>query len=144
MEKKFFIVILIFILVTIIAGYTIYQYRSQRIEEQKINKQYSEYHNIEVLGTELISLINKTIDLNERNEIPKDNLGNFVEDNEKAIRIYVKFISNDDFVTVPMESISSKGSEAFINVYSTENFKCTEIEYYDKTKNVKSLTFEEI
>jgi len=144
MGKKFFIVVLILILLTIIAGHTIYQYRSQKIEDQKINKQYESYQNIEILGTELISLINKTMDLNERNEIPKDDSGNYVDNKEKSIRIYVKFMNNDKFVTIPMESIANKGSEAFINVYSTENFKCTEIEHYEKTKNVKSLTFEEI
>ena len=43
-----------------------------------------------------------------------------------------------------MESIASAGSESFVKTYSTASFKCTKIEYHEKTHNIKSLTFEEV
>jgi len=84
------------------------------------------------------------MDLNEQNEIPKDESGHYITDNKDAIRIYVQFIYKDDVKIIPMEDIAASGSEAFIKTYSTENFKCTKIEYYENTKKIKSLTFEEI
>lgn len=144
MGRKIFILILILLVLSSMATYTVYQYRTQKLEEQKVNKQYAEYYNIELLGTQLISLINKTMDLNEKNEIPKDDLGKYADTQGKAIIIYVKFIYNDETTTISMEDIAKMGTESFIRLYSTENFKCTEVNYYDSTNNVKSLTFEEI
>lgn len=144
MSKKIIIMISIFMIITLIVGYGVYQYRSQIIKAQKINKQYEEYYEIEILGTELISIINKTMDLNEQNEIPKDKSGYYITESKNAIKIYVQFKYKGDVKIVSMEDIAASGTESFIKTYSTENFKCTKIEYYEDIKNVKSLTFEEI
>lgn len=145
MKKNFFIILSILLIATFIAIYTVYNYRIQAQEAQKINKEYEQYKDINLLGTQLISLINRTIDYNEKNEIQKDENNKFyIENEENSIKIYINFIYKEETKTILMESIASNGSEAFVSNYSTAKFKCTNIEYHEKTKSVKSLTFEEI
>ena len=88
-----------------------------------------------------ISIINKTIDNNEKNDIQKDENNIYIEDNEKSVKIYVKFLESDNIFD--MEAISNNGIENFIQNYATFSFKCTKIDYH-KNGNVKSLFFEEI
>lgn len=145
MKKNFLIIILILLVVTAISVYAVYTYRTQAIQAQKVNKEYKAYYNVNFLGTQLISIINKTMDYNQKNEIEKDKDNKYYIDNEKnSIKIYVQFIYKNETKIVFMEDIASSGSQSFVNRYSTAKFKCTKIDYHEKTKNVKSLTFEEI
>lgn len=127
-----------------ISIYMIYSYRTKSLEAQKTNQQYEEYYNIQILGTELISIINRTIDINNKNGIVRDENNNFIENEENSIEIYIQFAYKNEIKTVKMEDIEKTGVETFIKVYSTASFKCTKIEYHNKTKNVRSLVFEEI
>ncbi len=43
-----------------------------------------------------------------------------------------------------MESIYNLGIEEFVKYYSKRKFKCTDIKYHNKTKNISYLKFEEI
>lgn len=144
MKKRLFIIMLILIVITIVATYAIYSYRTTIAETQKINREYEEYYNIELLGTELISIINKTVDTNEKHQIPKDSNNNFIENDTNSIKINIQFIYKNDTKTVTMEDIFNTGVENFIKTYSTASFRCTNIEYHTKTHNIKSLTFIEM
>ena len=88
-----------------------------------------------------ISIINKTIDNNEKNDVQKDENNVYLEDNEKSVKIYIKFLESDQ--TFDMEAIANNGIENFIQNYATFSFKCTKIDYH-KNGNVKSLFFEEV
>jgi len=127
-----------------ISVYLVYTYRSNFLETQKLNKEYEEYKGIHILGTELISIVNRTIDINHKHDIEKDANGYYVDNGDNSIHIYIKFVYKNETKTILMEDIEKTGIESFIRVYSTANFKCTNIEYHEKTGNVKSLTFEEI
>ena len=144
MKKKFFIIILILLIITIVAVYAVYNYRSNIISSQKVNNEYYSYYNKQMLGTELISVINKTIDMNQKNDIERDSNNYYIDNEKNSVKIYVKFIYKNETKTIQMEDIEKGGTEEFIQRYSTANFKCSNIEYHSKTKNVKSLTFEEI
>lgn len=144
MKKSFFIIMLILVVITIIVAYAINTYRFEIESAQKLNNQYKEYYNMQVLGTELISLINRTIDINEKNEIPKNTNNYYIDNGENSIEVYVKFIYKSETKTIQMEDIQKSGIESFVQMYSTASFKCTKIEYHSKTNNVKSVTFEEI
>ena len=138
MGKRILLLLIILCILTLIAIYTVNLYRNDKLEKEKINQEYKEYINKEIMGTELISLINKTADLNKRNKNNEEN--NKIE----PIAIYVKFIYKKKEKTISMEDIIEKGSEAFVQAYSTQKFKCTSIEYHESTNNIKSLVFEEI
>lgn len=142
--KKFLIILLILFLVLTISIYTVYSYRTKIISAQKVNKEYEEYYNIQVLGTELISIINRTIDINNKNGISRDDNGYYIDNEENFIEIYIQFVYKNETKVVKMEDIEKTGIEAFVKMYSTASFKCTKIDYHDKTNHVKSLTFEEI
>lgn len=143
MKNKILLIIIIFIVVLSLSIYLVYNYRTNYMEAQKINNEYKSYYNLQMLGTELVSIINRTEDLNEKNGIQKDENGLYIENDNNSIRIYINFIYKDEYTTLEAEKIANDGVENFIKTYSTASFKCTDIQYHNKTNNVKSLTFTE-
>lgn len=145
MKKIVISIILLLIVIIAIIMYLYSTYQTNLIEVQKINSDYESYYNVELLGTTIISIINKTIDLNEKNDIPKKENGEYQENDTNSIIITVQFKGNEDKVyTYRMEAIAKQGSEAFIKNFAGISFKCTKIEYHEKTKMVKSLFIEQI
>lgn len=142
--KKFLVILLVLCIILAIGIYSVYQYRSKILAAQKLNREYEQYYRINILGTELISILNRTSDLNHKNNIAKDSDGYYVDNGDNSLHIYIKFAYKKDTKILRMEDIEKNGSETFIRVYSTAGFQCTEITYHEKTHNVKSLTFEEV
>ena len=142
MKNKTLIVIVILLILLMLSVYVVYIYRNYSSrEEQEITSEYAQYYNQQKTGTELISIINRTADINENNNIEKDENGFYIENETNSIKIYIEFIYEDGTRTLEMERIINNDIKSFIKAYSTANFKCTNIEYHNKTKNVKSLTF---
>lgn len=144
MKNKILIILLIFFIVLIISVYAVYNYRASVIESQKINNEYQKYYNIQVLGNELITIINKTIDINEKYGTEKNEDGQYIENDTSSIKLYIEFRYKEDYKKVTMEDISKSGIENFMKVYGAASFKCTELTYHEKSKNIKSVTFTEI
>ena len=143
MKKSIFIVLAILFIIAIVI--CLYIYNVKKIENVTIkhNKQYEEYCNKEILGTELISLINKAIDYNEKNSVEKqENTIYYINNNTNSIQITVKFLDNDKIIK--MENIAEKQTENFIKFFATSTFKCNDIKYHKQTKNVQSMYFEQI
>ena len=143
MKKSIFIVLAILFIIAIVI--CLYIYNVKKIENVAIkhNKQYEEYCNKKILGTELISLINKAIDYNEKNSVEKqENTIYYINNNTNSIQITVKFLDNDKIVK--MENIAEKQTENFIKFFATATFKCNDIKYHKQTKNVQSMYFEQI
>lgn len=145
MKNKILIILVVFMIILAIVTYGVYNHRKQLVEAQKINNLYKTYENIQILGSELISIINRTIDIDEKEGIEKDQDGLYIDNGKDSIKIYIEFLYGDDETrTVEMEKIANSGIDQFINVYSTASFKCTNISYHEKTNNVKSLTFTQL
>lgn len=143
MKKTLVIILIIFLIILAIVSY--YVYNTRRIETlaKQMNKTYEPYKDTEILGTTLISLINKAVDDNEKNEVKKLENSILYEDNGKdSIIITVKFLLQDEIVR--MEQMAEKSSESFVSAFSSAYFKCTNIEYHKETGQVKSMYFEEI
>ena len=143
MKNKILLILIIFMCVLLVVAYYVYSYRNSIAESQKMNREYEQYQNSQMLGSELISLINKTVDVNTDLGIEKDQDGLFIDNEENSIKIYVNFVYEDDYKTLEMEKIYNNGAENFMKLYSTASFKCTEFTIHEKTNNVKSLTFTE-
>ena len=141
MKKKITLILVIFLIILSISIYFIYSYRKNTIESQKINNEYKSYYNVQMLGTELVSILNKTADINEKNEIQKDSEGLYRDNDINSIKIYIKFKYKEEYKTLEMEKILNNGVENFIKSYAAASFKCESINYHSKTKNVKELTF---
>ena len=144
MKSKILILLFIFIIILAFVGYTVYQYRTTIAKTQEINNEYRKYYNTQVQGNELISIINKTIDRNQKNGITKNEEGLFQENDTNSIKLYVKLQYQEDYTTVEMEKIAKGGIENFIKVYNSASFECTEITYHEKTNNIKTITFTEV
>lgn len=139
------IILIFIILVIVVFGVVLYKYNDYKNEMtrlQKLNDDYETFTNSEIIGTSLITIINKAIDSNERNNISKDKEELYIENDSTSIKIEVKFNESDN--TYSMERIGKAGSENFIKNYGTANFRCTKKEYHEKTKMIKYLLFEQI
>ena len=134
MKQKLIVIISIFLI--IIFGITYYIYNQNLINEKafKNNKELESYTKNEITGTELVTLINKAIDINETKAVKKDNNLKYIEDSTNSIKMDIKFLEKDDIVQ--MESIYNLGIEEFVKYYSKRKFKCTDIKYHNKTKNI--------
>ena len=143
MKNKILLILIIFM--AILAGITFifYNYRINLQEVQKINNEFKSYAETQMLGTELVSIMNRVQDMNSKNEIEKNSDGLYIENEENSIKMYIKLKYEDDYSVLEVEKILNTGIENFIKNYSTASFKCEEITYHEKTGNVKSLTFTE-
>ena len=144
MKNKILLIIVIFVIILAISIYLVYTYRSNYIEAQKINNEYKKYQNVEVTGTELASIMNLTQDYNEKFNVPKNENGSYQENDTNSIKMYIQLLYNDEYKTYEIERILNNGIDNFIKVFGAVKFQCTEINYHEKTKSVKELTFTEI
>lgn len=142
MKKIIICIVSIFLIIICIIGYSVYQKNENIAQISVDNKTYESYSNKEVLGTDIISLINKATDSNKKNDIKVGEDGNYIENDKNSIRIDVKFQDLDKVIS--MERINSVGIEKFWSNYGALSFKCTKIEYHEKTHRVKYMYFEEI
>ena len=132
---------IIFIIVTIICV-NYYSYMIDYKDILKENEEYEQYKNKEIYGIELGTLINKTIDKNTKNEVPKDEKNLFISNEENSIQIEVYMVDTEQ--TYKMEIFYNTGMENFIKYYGDIKFKCSKIEYHKNTKRIKYLLFEQI
>lgn len=142
MEKSFFILTAIILIVTFMALGFILQKRSNQDEIKAYNKNYEYYLNKNVYGTEVATLINKVVESNERNNVPKDDNGYYIDNNTNSIKIDIKMITIEK--TYPMELIHNSNIENFVKNFNVILFKCTNIEYHKQTGKVSKLVFEQI
>lgn len=143
--KKGLILILIALIVGIAAsvGYISNKY-TKTSEIQKINKEYELYKDKELLGTDVTTAINKALDSNERNEIPKDEKGFYIENDTNSIKVEIVMYNEDEPKTYQMETIQKVGITGFINNFNLIDFTCSKIEYHEKTKMISKIIFEQV
>lgn len=130
--KKLAIFFLILIIVIVGISYMYLNYKAEFNITQKENRQFESYQGQEIYGAELTTIINKAVDNNEANEIPKDNKGKYINNDNNSIQIEIKMIDNDK--TYAMETLYSGGMDKFVQYYNQIKFKCTRIaiSYYHK------------
>ena len=142
MKKYVLIIVTIVVAVVAAVAYKIYDYRVTQNEAANNNKTYNSFYEQEVLGTDVATLINKAIDSNEKNSVEKAEDGTYIDNGTNSINIDIKFKDLEDAIT--MERINELDSVRFVQNFGGFNFKCTKIEYHDKTGNVKYMYFEQM
>ena len=143
--KKNNILILAIIIVIIIAVVSIIyvKYKNYKAQQNKIkenNLEYETYLNKEILGTELTTFINKAVDNNEKNKVPKDEQGNYIPNDTSSIKIEIKITDNDTLYQ--METLYGGGMATFVAYYNDIHFECTKIGYNSLGK-VNYMLFEQ-
>lgn len=142
MKKNLFILISLFAIIILIISLVIYNHQITITRAKKANLEYESYTNNSILGSSLMTLINKVIDNNEKNTVEKDEKNLYIANDTNSVIIEVKFIEAEEVFR--MEAISKLGSEAFVKNYNTMSFKCIKKEYHEKTQNISYLYFEQV
>ena len=141
MKKSLILMLIIFIVVIIIFVLNYKEFQMNQVDLKKFNLTYEEYNKENLNGLDIATIMNKATSNNEKYQIPKDDNGIYVLDDEYSIEIYVTMIINEE--TYRMERFSSKEMNSnFIRLFGEVDFKCTNISYHQKTGRVASMTFE--
>ena len=142
MKKYVLIIITIVLAIVAVVAYKIYDYKVTQNEANNNNKSYNSFYGQEVWGTDVATLINKAIDSNEKNSVAIAEDGTYIDNGTNSINIDIKFKDLEE--TITMERINQLDSVRFVQNFGGFNFKCTKIEYHNKTGNVKYMYFEQI
>jgi len=142
MKNTLFIVLAIFFIITCITCTFLIDLRAKKAEIKKENSEYEQYLNKEILGTEIATLISKVVDKNEKNNVQKNEKGYYISNGENSIKIDLKMTTIDK--TYPMEEIYNNKITSFVQNFNFISFKCTRIEYHEKTGKISKLVFEEL
>ena len=140
--KKIIIFLVGIGIIVAIVSYVYFNYRIIEKETKRENMQYENYYQKEIYGTDLVTLMNKVVDENTKNEVEKDDTGLYKDNGKNSIRIDIKFTDDDRIHT--LEEIYNGGTEVFVQYYNQIKFKCTKIEYHEQTRKVRYLYFEQI
>ncbi len=144
MKKIVIIFAIIIISLVLIISVSLIENNKNILSIKSYNKQYEEYYQKILYGTDVITLINKATDQNLRNEIEKDEKGYFIENDKNSIKIEIKLLSEEKLLSYQMETLMNVGLEGFVRNFNLIKFKCTEIQYHNNTKKVKKIVFEQI
>ena len=142
MKKYVLIIITIVLIIVAVVTYKVYDYRVTKNNVSNNNKTYNSFYEKEVLGTDVATLINKAIDNNNKNSVEKSNDGYYINNDKNSINIDIKFKDLDE--PISMERIDELDSIRFVQNFGGFSFKCTKIEYHEKTGNVKYMYFEQV
>ena len=150
MKKIAFIgIIVIVIIIMLIMQITDIQ--KQKKQVMLLNQEYETYQNKDLYGIDVVSIINKAMDNNEKYGILKDENGMYIEDEENSIKVELNLISDVDettseniMVTKQMEDLQKVGLEGFITNFNLTTFQCKEIEYHKKTGKISKIIVEQV
>lgn len=149
--KKICIVAVAIIVLLIIVVMQINSLQTQQKQAIQFNKQYEEYKNKYLYGIDILTVINKAADNNEKYSIPKDENKMYIEDDENSIKIELNLISSvnektgeKQYVTHQMERLQQVGLEGFITNFNLTTFECENIEYHTKTGKVSKIIFKQV
>ncbi len=140
--KKLAIIFLVIIIVIVGISYLYLNFKANYHTAQRENKQFESYDGQEIYGAELTTIINKAMDNNKNNEVPKDDKGKYIDNDNNSIQIKIKMLDNDKMYA--METLYYGGMDKFVQYYNEIKFKCTKIEYHTVTNKVKYMLFEQI
>ena len=140
MKKSLILMATLILVIVIVVAVKINDIQKQKQEILNYNKEFEYYCNKEILGTDITTLINKAIDINEKNNIQKDEKGLYLQNSENSVKIYIKMKFTEN--VYPMESFYTAGINDFTKYFGGINFKSSKIDYHENGR-ISSITFEE-
>ena len=131
------VIITIIGLVLIIICIVLVKISNVNIEMKEIsnfNEQFEQYKGEKLYGTDVLTLINKAIDNNNKYGVERDKEGNFIDNNQKSVRIILTLLTTNSKGEIlesvhPMEALEKRGLNDFISSFDKTSFECTDIEY---------------
>ena len=141
MKKNILLFVIIAIVILILVCYQIINIKNAKKEVLKYNSEFEKYTGKEIYGTDIVTIINKAIDNNERNKIKIDDDGFYINDNINYIGVEIHITTNEK--TYKMETINKVGVINFISNFNLVSFRCTYIEYHQNGK-ISKMVFTQI
>ncbi len=141
MKKMLIIVATVFLIVMISLSIFLINIKNKNRQLQQINMQYEQYINKDIYGTELATLINKSIDNNKKYNIEKDENGIYIPDNNYSIKITIKMLATQE--VYEMEKIFDHKVEQFIELFNNSKFKANNVLYHENTGRISQIDFEQ-
>ncbi len=90
-------------------------------------------------------MINRAIDSNEKNEIPKDENDFYIPNDTNSIKIELILIGEEQQKqTYQMEQLQKAGITGFVRNFNLISFKCVETQYHEKTKLISKIVLEQL
>lgn len=142
MKKILIILCVIVIAVTSAIAVKYTEYSKNKTAVEKINKEFTAYQNNKIQINTIVSLMNKAIQINTNNDIKQDDNKLFIENETNSIKIYLEIKSRNSII--PMEDLmlgEKAGIEKVEYAFSDLIFEITDIEYHQKTGQVKKIVF---
>lgn len=141
MKKSLILILIILIVATVFFVLNYKEYEINQIDLKNFNLEYEKFNKENLNGLDITTVMNLATSNNEKYEIPKDENGLYILDDEYSIEIYVTMIINNE--TYRMERLTTQEMNSnFIRLFGDIGFKCTDITYHQKTGRVASMTFE--
>ena len=141
--KKTLIFILFALGITIIIlGGILINRKFAEMEAQKPNIEFETILSKEMYGTDIVTLINKARNNNEKYKVPINEDGYYENDNNYSIQIEINFIGQEK--SFSMEQICKAGLEDFMQAFNISKFTCTQIEYHLNTSRIAKIVLQEI
>lgn len=141
MKKNVIIIcVILLVIITICTMGISINAKKVSIQRQE-NKEYEQYLEKNIYGTDVATIINKAIDSNNQNNIQQQD-GKYIENNENSIIVELVMITNEEkekTTTYRMETISKVGINEFIKNFNTATFKITKMEYHKQTGKIKYI-----
>ena len=129
MNKNVIIIFTLFIIIIVICYTWLNGNRNNYKLVKTENYEYEQY--------KVITLINKAINENEKNNVTKDEKGFYINNNENSIIIEIIMITNEESqetTTYRMEAINKVGISDFIYNFNTAKFYINNIEYHKNSR----------
>ena len=142
MKKSLIILLLLFMIIIFSIYLLIINNKAQINTVKNYNSEYEQYLGKTIYGTELATLINKVVNINEDNKIEKDEKNHYIENGENSIKIEIAMLLTEK--TYPMEEIYNTNTSEFVKYFNLEKFKCTTIEYHSKTGKISNMLFQQV
>ena len=140
MKKSLILIVTLILITVVIVTVKINDIQKEKKQVLKYNQEFEYYCNRDILGTEITTLMNKATDINEKNEIQKDEKNLYISDDENSVKIYVKMKFTEKIY--PMESFYIAGINDFTKYFGGINFNSSKIKYH-KNGKIASIIFEE-
>lgn len=139
-------IVIFLVIIVVVVCVVMFQYNSYKRYQNQIKSENNEFEQFtnqeEIYGIDLATIINKSINVNEKNNISKDDKGFFIPNDTNSIEVEI-YIKESD-TTYRMEQIYKQGTEQFVQFFINEKFKCSKVEYHKKTNRIKYMLFEQI
>lgn len=142
MKKTLFIFVAILIVLLSTIFLKINDKMATENDVKKFNLYYTEHLNKNFFGSEVATIISKSIDNNEKYNISKDENDMYISDNAYSVKIYINIVGSKKIYE--METINKVGITQFISNFNTLEFTCVKINYHDSTKRVSEVYISEV